>query len=113
MHRMFFIGAQIGLIGETHDQTDIKAVVHDWTLTGERLTHAEMLDFMDLFLEHLSRVNRFGAVCGIAWFLEPNKNDMLDLALDVTEYSRLGCQIRMSDKLDGLVVAIPGAKVGW
>ena len=78
---MFFIGAQIGLIGETHDQTDIKAVVHDWTLTGERLTHAEMLDFMDLFLEHLSRVNRFGAVCGIAWFLEPNKNDMLDLAL--------------------------------
>ena len=41
------------------------------------------------------------------------EEDMLDLALDVTEYSRLGCQIRMSDKLSGLVVAIPGAKVEW
>ena len=41
------------------------------------------------------------------------EEDMLDLAFNLTEYSRLGCQIRMSDKLDGLVVAIPGAKVDW
>ena len=41
------------------------------------------------------------------------EEDMLDLAFNLTEYSRLGCQIRMNDKLDGLVVAIPGAKVDW
>lgn len=41
------------------------------------------------------------------------EEDMLDLAFNLTEYSRLGCQIRMSDKLDGLVVAIPGAKINW
>ncbi|MBI1301258.1 MAG: 2Fe-2S iron-sulfur cluster binding domain-containing protein [Alphaproteobacteria bacterium] len=41
------------------------------------------------------------------------EEDMLDLAFSLTEYSRLGCQIRMSDALDGIVVAIPGAKVDW
>lgn len=41
------------------------------------------------------------------------EEDMLDLAFDLTEHSRLGCQIRMSDKLDGLVVAMPGAKIDW
>jgi ferredoxin, 2Fe-2S len=41
------------------------------------------------------------------------EEDILDVAFDITEYSRLGCQIRMSDALDGLVVAIPGAKVDW
>ncbi len=41
------------------------------------------------------------------------EEDMLDLAFDITEYSRLGCQIRMSDDLNGLVVAIPGSKIDW
>ncbi len=41
------------------------------------------------------------------------EEDMLDVAFDLTEYSRLGCQIRMSSDLDGLVVALPGAKVDW
>lgn len=41
------------------------------------------------------------------------EEDMLDLAFDLTEYSRLGCQIRMNDKLDGLIVALPGAEVKW
>ncbi len=81
MHRMFFIGAQISLIGESHNEPDIKAIIDHRALTGERLAHAEVLDFMDLFLEHFSRVDRLGAVCGIAWFLEPNENDMLDLTL--------------------------------
>ena len=36
---------------------------------------------------------------------------MLDMVADVMkDNSRLGCQILMSDKLDGLVVALPGAK---
>jgi ferredoxin len=33
--------------------------------------------------------------------------DMLDLAFNVTETSRLGCQIKMSDELDGLSVKVP------
>ncbi len=41
------------------------------------------------------------------------EEDMLDLAFDITSYSRLGCQIRMDKNLDGLTVAIPGAKVKW
>jgi len=33
--------------------------------------------------------------------------DMLDLAVGLTRTSRLGCQIRMTDVLDGLVVHVP------
>lgn len=39
------------------------------------------------------------------------EEDMLDLAFDVRDESRLGCQIVMSEALDGLVVALPGADV--
>src|ERR1700761_8794925 len=39
------------------------------------------------------------------------EEDMLDLAFDVREKSRLSCQIRMTPELDGLVVALPGVKV--
>lgn len=41
------------------------------------------------------------------------EEDMLDLAFDVTDHSRLGCQIRMSKDLNGLTVALPGAKTDW
>lgn len=37
------------------------------------------------------------------------EEDMLDLAFDVRNESRLGCQIMMSGELDGLIVALPGA----
>ncbi|KAL4974404.1 2Fe-2S ferredoxin-type domain-containing protein [Aspergillus desertorum] len=36
-----------------------------------------------------------------------DENDMLDLAFGLTETSRLGCQVQMSKKLDGLVVRLP------
>lgn len=40
---------------------------------------------------------------------EPSEDeeDMLDLVIGVTETSRLGCQIVMSDALDGLTVTLP------
>ena len=41
------------------------------------------------------------------------EEDMLDLAFDVRDKSRLGCQIKMNDTLDGLIVALPGSKPGW
>lgn len=34
-----------------------------------------------------------------------DENDMLDLAFGLTETSRLGCQVKMSKELDGLVVS--------
>jgi 2Fe-2S ferredoxin len=36
-----------------------------------------------------------------------DEQDMLDLALGVTKHSRLGCQIALTDALDGLVVSLP------
>lgn len=46
------------------------------------------------------------------WFnrLEPaseDEEDMLDLAFGLTRTSRLGCQIVMSEALDGLTVRLP------
>lgn len=38
-----------------------------------------------------------------------DEEDMLDLAWGLTQTSRLGCQIIMSDDLDGLEVTLPGA----
>ncbi|MCS6892742.1 MAG: ferredoxin family 2Fe-2S iron-sulfur cluster binding protein [Rhodovarius sp.] len=38
-----------------------------------------------------------------------DEEDMLDLAFDLQETSRLGCQIVMTEALDGLVVRLPAA----
>lgn len=38
---------------------------------------------------------------------EPMEEDMLDFAFDVREESRLCCQIKMTEALDGLVVRVP------
>ena len=37
----------------------------------------------------------------------PDEEDMLDLAVGLQPTSRLGCQIEVSDKLDGLRLLIP------
>ena len=47
-----------------------------------------------------------------AWFGKlatptEDEEDMLDLAFDLQETSRLGCQLIMTQKLDGLVVKLP------
>jgi 2Fe-2S ferredoxin len=38
-----------------------------------------------------------------------DEEDMLDLAFGLSHTSRLGCQIKMSEELDGLVVKLPAA----
>jgi 2Fe-2S ferredoxin len=38
-----------------------------------------------------------------------DEEDMLDLAFGLTQTSRLGCQIIMSEELDGLTVTLPAA----
>lgn len=37
-----------------------------------------------------------------------DEEDMLDLAFGLTKTSRLGCQIRITEELDGLTVRLPG-----
>ncbi|HHI82223.1 MAG TPA: 2Fe-2S iron-sulfur cluster binding domain-containing protein [Rhizobiales bacterium] len=38
---------------------------------------------------------------------EEAEEDMLDFAFDVQDNSRLSCQIKITDELDGLVVRVP------
>jgi len=38
-----------------------------------------------------------------------DEEDMLDLAFGLTHTSRLGCQIKITEELDGLVVKLPPA----
>ena len=38
-----------------------------------------------------------------------DEEDMLDLAFGLTQTSRLGCQIIMTEELDGLTVKLPQA----
>src|SRR6201995_1882800 len=49
-----------------------------------------------------------------SWFAKletptEDEEDMLDLAFGLTKTSRLGCQIVMTETLDGLVVTLPAA----
>ena len=37
-----------------------------------------------------------------------DEEDMLDLAFGLAKTSRLGCQIRITEELDGLTVSLPG-----
>ena len=37
------------------------------------------------------------------------EEDMLDTAYDVRPTSRLGCQVRLTEALDGLIIALPGS----
>ena len=38
---------------------------------------------------------------------DDDEEDMLDLAFNVVDTSRLGCQVRISEELDGLIVTLP------
>jgi 2Fe-2S ferredoxin len=45
--------------------------------------------------------------------ISEDEEDMLDLAFDVRDSSRLCCQIIVTEDMEGLTVAMPGAKVDW
>ncbi|KAF9781115.1 2Fe-2S ferredoxin-type domain-containing protein [Thelephora terrestris] len=38
-----------------------------------------------------------------------DENDMLDMAFGLTDTSRLGCQVKLDKKLDGMVCTLPAA----
>ncbi|MGP3791565.1 2Fe-2S iron-sulfur cluster-binding protein [Pseudomonas sp. B392_1p] len=41
---------------------------------------------------------------------EPYEHDMLTCAMDVTEHSRLTCQILVTPELDGLLIKLPASQ---
>lgn len=45
--------------------------------------------------------------------ISEDEEDMLDLAFDVRDTSRLCCQIIVDENLEGLTVAMPGTDVNW
>jgi 2Fe-2S ferredoxin len=47
------------------------------------------------------------AFVGLLDDASPEEEDMLDLAVGVEPHSRLGCQIVLSEALDGLTVRLP------
>ena len=59
-----------------------------------------------LRLRDLPRLCRRGML-GAVGEPEPMEEDMLDFAYDVRPNSRLSCQIKVRNELDGLVVTVP------
>ena len=45
--------------------------------------------------------------------ISEDEEDMLDLAFELRKTSRLCCQIRMTEDLDGLVVGVQGCDKDW
>ena len=100
--------------------TNIKFILNDGT---EKLINAEN----GLSVMEVARDNDLGieGTCGGSiscctchvviednWFdvvgsPNPDEEDMLELAVDLKPTSRLGCQIEITDKLEGLVIKIP------
>lgn len=96
------------------------------TPEGKRLDVEAPLGLSVLEIAHRNNIDIEGAcegslacsTCHVVidpdWYgkLEPareEEEDMLDLAFGLTKTSRLGCQLLMSDALDGLVVKLPAA----
>ena len=94
--------------------------------TGEKVEVEAPVGLSILEVAHLNKIDLEGAcegslacsTCHV--IIEPewyemlssateDEEDMLDLAFGLTPTSRLGCQIIMTEELDGLVVRLPAA----
>ena len=96
------------------------------TSSGERVKVDAPVGLSILEIAHRNKVDLEGAcegslacsTCHIIvepeWYdllstATEDEEDMLDLAFGLTQTSRLGCQIIMTEELDGLVVRLPAA----
>jgi 2Fe-2S ferredoxin len=101
-------------------------VIHFVNENGERITVEAPIGLSVLEIAHQNSIPLEGAcegslACSTCHVivaeefynkLEPAseaEEDMLDLAFGLTHTSRLGCQIIMSEELDGLVLSLPSA----
>jgi 2Fe-2S ferredoxin len=93
---------------------------------GTRLEVAEPLGLSVLEIAHRNNIDLEGAcegslacsTCHVIidpeWYeslqaASEDEEDMLDLAFGLTHTSRLGCQIKITEELDGLTVSLPSA----
>jgi 2Fe-2S ferredoxin len=93
---------------------------------GERLEVEAPLGLSVLEIAHRNNIDLEGAcegslacsTCHVIvdpeWYdvlegASEDEEDMLDLAFGLTHTSRLGCQIKMTEELDGLTVSLPNA----
>jgi 2Fe-2S ferredoxin len=93
---------------------------------GERLEVDAPLGLSVLEIAHRNNVDLEGAcegslacsTCHVIvdpeWYdalegASEDEEDMLDLAFGLTHTSRLGCQIKITEELDGLTVTLPNA----
>lgn len=100
--------------------------IHFVKPNGEKITVDAPLGLSILEIAHRNDIDLEGAcdgslacsTCHVVvdeqWFdvLQPateDEEDMLDLAFGLTQTSRLGCQIIITDELDGLVLKLPTA----
>ena len=82
------------------------------------LSVMEIAHLHDIDLEGACEGSLACATCHVVvdadWFgrlpeIREDEEDMLDLAFGLTRTSRLGCQIIITDDLDGITVRLPGA----
>jgi 2Fe-2S ferredoxin len=96
------------------------------TPTGEQITADAPVGLSLLEIAHKNNVDLEGAcegslacsTCHViidpSWYdklpaATEDEEDMLDLAFGLTHTSRLGCQIIMTEAMDGIVVRLPNA----
>ncbi len=102
------------------------ANVHFITPSGETITVDAPLGLSILEIAHNNNIDLEGAcegslacsTCHVIvdqdWYNKlseatEDEEDMLDLAFGLTQTSRLGCQIIMSEELDGITLRLPSA----
>ena len=94
-----------GRIAVAIDARDGRVAVEGWSKTSDVRALDLALKFEDSGVAAIiyTDINRDGVMSGV------NLEATVDLAFALTHTSRLGCQIKMCDELDGLVVTLPPA----
>lgn len=96
---------------QLHDGTSTEVDAN----TGESLMQAAMTNLIDGIVAECGG-SMSCATCHVhvdpAWIAQtgpasPEEAEMLELAVDPDETSRLSCQIEITDDLDGLIVRVP------
>jgi 2Fe-2S ferredoxin len=100
-------------------------IVHFDLADGSRVTAEGDVDTPVMFLAKKNNIDAILAECGGAcccatchvhlspdWVtkvpeMKEDEQDMLEFAEDVDEFSRLSCQLKLTEAMDGLVVKVP------
>ena len=101
----------VAMLGEEIVPVEIDGIVSGATTVGHRFHHPGDITIGGAS-DYIEKLRACHVIVDPGWYKKlktatEDEEDMLDLAFGLTETSRLGCQIIMSDALDGLVVTLP------